>query len=39
MGPEGGKGGGRIICTGTPGEVANFKGSETGRFLRKEMSE
>jgi excinuclease ABC subunit A len=39
MGPEGGRGGGRIICTGTPGEVANFQGSETGRFLRREMSE
>lgn len=39
MGPEGGKGGGKIICTGTPREVANFEGSETGRFLRREMSE
>jgi excinuclease ABC subunit A len=37
MGPEGGKGGGKVICTGTPHEVANFSGSETGRFLKKEL--
>lgn len=38
MGPEGGKGGGRVICTGTPREVADFQGSETGRFLKKELN-
>ncbi|MEA4935069.1 MAG: excinuclease ABC subunit UvrA [Paludibacter sp.] len=37
MGPEGGKSGGRVICAGTPGEVANFKESETGRFLKAEF--
>lgn len=38
MGPEGGKGGGKVICTGTPREVADFQGSETGRFLKKELN-
>jgi excinuclease ABC subunit A len=33
LGPEGGSGGGRIIATGTPEEVAKVKGSFTGRFL------
>ena len=30
---EGGSGGGRIIATGTPEEVARIKGSYTGHFL------
>lgn len=38
MGPEGGKGGGRIICTGTPREIADFAKSETGRFLKDELN-
>jgi len=33
LGPEGGSGGGRIIATGTPEEVARIKGSYTGHFL------
>ena len=33
LGPEGGAGGGRIVATGTPEEVAEVKGSYTGRFL------
>ncbi|WP_116366718.1 excinuclease ABC subunit UvrA [Parahaliea mediterranea] len=33
LGPEGGSGGGQIIATGTPEEVAGAKGSHTGRFL------
>ncbi|MBL8379599.1 MAG: excinuclease ABC subunit UvrA [Burkholderiales bacterium] len=33
LGPEGGDGGGRIIATGTPEEVAQAKGSYTGRYL------
>ncbi len=33
LGPEGGSGGGRIIATGTPEEVARTKGSFTGQFL------
>ena len=28
-----GKAGGYIVATGTPEEVANFKDSETGKFL------
>lgn len=38
MGPEGGKGGGKVICTGTPREVADFPGSETGKFLKNELN-
>ena len=37
LGPEGGSGGGRILCTGTPEEVAQVKGSYTGRFLQAEL--
>jgi excinuclease ABC subunit A len=37
MGPEGGKGGGKVIATGTPEEVAKVKGSHTARFLKKEL--
>ena len=35
LGPEGGSGGGAIIATGTPEDVAKTKGSHTGRFLNK----
>ncbi|MBK0348618.1 excinuclease ABC subunit UvrA [Aerococcaceae bacterium zg-ZJ1578] len=35
MGPEGGVGGGRVIATGTPEEVAKVKGSYTGQYLAK----
>ncbi len=35
LGPEGGDGGGEIIATGTPEELASMKQSFTGRFLRK----
>ena len=34
LGPEGGSGGGQIIATGTPEDVAKVKGSHTARFLR-----
>ncbi|MBM7334029.1 MAG: excinuclease ABC subunit UvrA [Alcanivorax sp.] len=34
LGPEGGDGGGRIIAEGTPEQVADTKGSHTGRFLK-----
>lgn len=34
LGPEGGSGGGQIVAAGTPEEVAEVKGSETGRFLK-----
>jgi len=35
LGPEGGDGGGTIVCTGTPEEVAACEGSYTGRYLKK----
>ena len=34
IGPEGGDGGGRIVATGTPEEVAEIEASHTGRYLR-----
>jgi excinuclease ABC subunit A len=37
MGPEGGKNGGEIICTGTPEKVSKHKSSYTGEFLKKEL--
>jgi len=33
LGPEGGDGGGRVIATGTPEEVAAHPDSHTGAFL------
>ena len=33
LGPEGGDGGGRIVASGTPEQVAKKKGSYTGQFL------
>ena len=35
MGPEGGDGGGTVIATGTPEEVAAVEASYTGQFLKK----
>jgi excinuclease ABC subunit A len=34
LGPEGGDGGGRIIATGTPEEVAEIEDSFTGQYLQ-----
>ena len=34
LGPEGGSGGGEIIATGTPEDVADNAASHTGRFLK-----
>jgi len=34
LGPEGGDGGGRVIATGTPEQVAAVAESHTGRYLR-----
>ena len=38
IGPEGGKAGGQVMCTGTPAEVAIQTKSETGRFLKLELA-
>ena len=35
LGPEGGDGGGGIVCTGTPEEVAQCSASYTGRYLKR----
>jgi excinuclease ABC subunit A len=35
MGPEGGAGGGTVIATGTPEQVAETPGSHTGYFLKE----
>ena len=35
LGPEGGDRGGKIVCTGTPEEVADNKKSYTGEYLKK----
>jgi excinuclease ABC subunit A len=37
IGPEGGNKGGRIICEGTPEDVAKVKESYTGQFLIEEL--
>ena len=37
MGPEGGKGGGTILSTGTPEEVAMSEKGYTPQFLREEL--
>ena len=34
LGPEGGDGGGTVVATGTPEEVARATESHTGRFLK-----
>ena len=35
LGPEGGDGGGTVVCTGTPEEVAACEASYTGHYLKK----
>ncbi len=35
LGPEGGAGGGQIVCTGTPEEVAACPESYTGKYLKR----
>ena len=37
LGPEGGEGGGTVVATGTPEEVAACEGSYTGRYLREKL--
>ena len=38
LGPEGSKGGGEIVATGTPEKIAEIWTSHTGRFLREVLS-
>ena len=35
LGPEGGDGGGSVVCCGTPEQVAECEQSYTGQFLKK----
>jgi excinuclease ABC subunit A len=37
VGMEGGKKGGKILCTGTPEEIVKHKTSYTAKFLKKEL--
>lgn len=37
IGPEGGKGGGKIVAKGTPEEIVNIKSSHTAAFLKREL--
>lgn len=37
IGPEGGREGGYVLCTGTPQEIAATTTSITGQFLKKEL--
>jgi excinuclease ABC subunit A len=37
VGPEGGAGGGTIVCTGTPEQVAKQEKSWTGKYLKEEL--
>jgi len=39
MGPDGGRNGGRIIFEGTPEQLAEAEGNDTGRFLREELQQ
>lgn len=39
LGPEGGRGGGEIIATGTPEEVAEIAESHTGRYLKSMLED
>ncbi len=38
LGPEGGSGGGSVVASGTPEEVAKVDASHTGRFLKRILS-
>ncbi|MGQ8335923.1 excinuclease ABC subunit UvrA [Sunxiuqinia sp. A32] len=39
LGPEGGKGGGEILCAGTPETVSKNKKSYTAKFLKMELAQ
>ena len=38
LGPEGGEGGGTILATGTPEEIADTKSSYTGKYLKQVLA-
>ncbi|WP_325228116.1 excinuclease ABC subunit UvrA [Oscillibacter sp.] len=38
LGPEGGDGGGSVVCTGTPETVAACEASYTGQYLKKALA-
>jgi excinuclease ABC subunit A len=38
LGPEGGRGGGRVIAQGTPEQVVLVESSHTGRYLQRVLS-
>ena len=38
LGPEGGDGGGTLVCAGTPEQVAACEASYTGRYLREKLT-
>ena len=38
IGPEGGEGGGQIVATGTPEQIASSEQSYTGRFLKDKLN-
>ena len=38
LGPEGGSGGGTVVCTGTPEEVSKCEASYTGKYLKKVLA-
>jgi len=38
LGPEGGKNGGKILCTGTPEEIIKVKKSYTAKYLKEELN-
>ena len=37
LGPEGGDGGGTVVCAGTPEQVAACESSHTGKFLKEKL--
>ena len=39
LGPEGGDGGGTLVATGTPEEIANVESSYTGKYLKRYLNE
>ena len=38
IGPEGGKDGGRLLCSGTPEQMMDLEESYTAKYLKEELS-